>query len=66
MASALHLPSPSDKCPLKANLIEQSDSSSSKFKSLENRSFKWLRVEPMSIKAFAFMPFMLIFRFTYE
>ena len=64
--SALHLPRPFDMCPLTAGLIAQSDSLSSKFKSSENRLLRWLRVEPVSIKAFASTPFMLIFQFTFE
>ena len=54
-ASALHLPRPFDKCSLITRPIEQSGSLSSKFKSLENHLSKWLRVEPVSIKASASM-----------
>ena len=43
-----------DKCPLTARPIEQLDSSSSKFKNLENRLLKWLRVKPIFLKAYCF------------
>ena len=57
----LHLPRSLDKCLLTARPIQQLDSLSSKFKSLENHLLKWLRVEPVSIKAIASMLFMLTF-----